>query len=349
MNPATMSALNIVFSKLEKFTGNGNVNLNEWLKNFERCCVIADKQDDLVRGQILMLCVGGRAKACLDQFEDSKQEPQKFSALKEQLKAIFDSPSDREAKMADFEQRIQHVDESEEEFMTSLLQTFRAANPSAKNEEIDRAVKRKFLQGIPVNLRRNLFIFCHNPYDTEVSIQDLLKASRDAIVHLSTSTSGPFEEQSPSKVLAASPTTSPPAPSTPLADTTLDAIMMLSSKFDEQAKITNKKLEAQQDEINALRSQFPVPVSQYQQFQQSGRPQRPRYTQNSRMPFQHPPTQFQPDRFRTSQSSSDVNIRCHFCHGLNHFKRDCLAFRQQQQQPHFEKSNQHSENFWGSR
>ena len=116
-----MSALNIVFSKLEKFTGNANVNLNEWLKSFERCCVIADKEDDLVRGQILLLCVSGRAKACLDQFEDSKQEPQKFSALKEQLKAIFDSPSDREAKMADFEQRIQNIDESEEEFMTSLI------------------------------------------------------------------------------------------------------------------------------------------------------------------------------------------------------------------------------------
>jgi len=43
-----------------------------------------------------MLCVSGRAKACLDQFEDSQQEPQKFSTLKEQLKAIFDSPSDRE-------------------------------------------------------------------------------------------------------------------------------------------------------------------------------------------------------------------------------------------------------------
>ena len=76
-----MSALNIVFSKLEKFTGNGTVNLNQWLKSFERCCVIADKKDDLVQGQILMLCVDGRAKACLDQFEDAKKEPQKYSAL----------------------------------------------------------------------------------------------------------------------------------------------------------------------------------------------------------------------------------------------------------------------------
>ncbi len=96
--------------------------------------------------------------------------------------------------------------------MTSLIQTFRAANPSAENEEINRAVKRKFLQGIPVNLRRNLFIFCKNPYDPTVSPQDLLKASRDAIVHLSASTSGPFDEKYPSKVLAASPTTRPPPP-----------------------------------------------------------------------------------------------------------------------------------------
>ena len=132
-----------------------------------------------------MLCVDGRAKACLEQFEDAKKEPQKYSALKNQLQEIFDSPSDREAKMSNFEQRIQRVNESEEEFMTNLLQTFRAANPSAKDDEIDRAVKRKFLQGIPVSLRRNLFIFCQNPYAAEVTPQDLLKASRDAIVPLS--------------------------------------------------------------------------------------------------------------------------------------------------------------------
>ena len=96
--------------------------------------------------------------------------------FEKQLQEVFDSPSDREAKMSEFEQRIQNVNESEEEFMTSLLQTFRAANPSAKDDEIDRAVKRKFLQGIPPTLRRNLIIFCQNPYDDKVTPQDLLKA-----------------------------------------------------------------------------------------------------------------------------------------------------------------------------
>ena len=61
-----MSALYFVFSKLEKFTSNRSLDLRTWLRNFERCCVIAEKKDDLVKGQILMLCVDGRARAILD-------------------------------------------------------------------------------------------------------------------------------------------------------------------------------------------------------------------------------------------------------------------------------------------
>ena len=65
-----MSSFKIIFSKLEKFTGDGDINLQQWLLNFDRCCVIAEKSDDLMVGRILMLCVDGRAKAILDQFED---------------------------------------------------------------------------------------------------------------------------------------------------------------------------------------------------------------------------------------------------------------------------------------
>ena len=118
-----MSALNIVFSKLEKFTGNGSLDLCTWLRNFERCCVIAEKKDDFVKGQILMLCVDGRARAILDQYEEEKATPQKFTDLKKQLEEIFDSPADWDAKMTEFETRIEHIDETEEEFMTALLQT----------------------------------------------------------------------------------------------------------------------------------------------------------------------------------------------------------------------------------
>ena len=47
--------------------------------------------------------------------------------------------------MMEFKTRIQHVDETDEEFMTALLQLYRAANPEAKSEVVHSAVKRKFL------------------------------------------------------------------------------------------------------------------------------------------------------------------------------------------------------------
>ena len=177
-------------------------------------------------------------------------------------------------------------------------------------------------------------------WNDKVTAQDLLKATRNAIVHLSTPTST-TDEHSPPKVLAASPVCPPATPPAP-ADPTLDAIMMLSSKFDKQAKITEMKLEAQQDQINALKSQLPHSPPAQQQYIQPSRQQRPRFTPSSRGQFQRSSAQFQSGGFQ-QQSAPDVNIRCHFCHGLNHFKRDCLAFKQQSQ------PNQQSENYWGSR
>ena len=179
----SMSSFDIIFSKLEKFTGDGNIDLRQWLRNFDRCCVIAEKSEDLVVGQILMLCVDGRAKAVLDQFEEEKGDPQKYTELKKQLNAIFDF--NREAHMTAFERFVQKIGESEEKFMTRLLLLYKAADPQAKTNVIIHAVKLKFLQGISDTFRRNIFIFCSNPYDDKVSHQDLLKASHDASVHLS--------------------------------------------------------------------------------------------------------------------------------------------------------------------
>ena len=126
-----MSALNIVFSKLEKFTGNGSLDLRTWLRNFERCSVIADKKDDLVKGQILMLCVDGRPRAILDQYEEVKATPQKFTDLKKQPEEIFDSPADREAKMTEFETSIQHVDETVISLQTANETTIQQAHHPA--------------------------------------------------------------------------------------------------------------------------------------------------------------------------------------------------------------------------
>ena len=199
-----------------------------------------------------MLCVDERARAILDQYEEQKGFPQKFTDLKKQLEEIFDSPADREAKMTEFETRIQHVDETEEEFMTVLLQLYHAAKPEAKSEDANSAVKRKFLHGINDTLRRNIFIFCTNPFSDDVSPQALLKASRDAVVHLSASVSS--SSSTPAKpslsAQAAVFTTASAAALTPQ----LDNVLALTQLAD-QAKITNAKLDhqQQQQEINFLR------------------------------------------------------------------------------------------------
>ena len=119
--------------------------------------------------KILMLCVNGRAKALLDQFEKEQGDPQNYIELKKQLNAVFDSDSradsDCEVHMIAFERCVQRIGESEEDFMTHLLQLYKAADPQAKTNVINHAIKCKFLQGISDTLRRNIFIFCSNPYD----------------------------------------------------------------------------------------------------------------------------------------------------------------------------------------
>ena len=174
--------MNVVFNKLEKFSGNAD--LNTWLKNFERCCVVTNKTDDLVKGQLLMLFVDGQAKAVLEELEEVKEAPQKFSDSVTKLKEVFHTVAAREAKMADFEVRTQRIAESEDEFMLVLVKLFRSANPAADSPTLDVAVKRKFLQGISPSLRRGIFVFCNDPYAAAVSREQLLQHCRKVRVHL---------------------------------------------------------------------------------------------------------------------------------------------------------------------
>ena len=320
-----MSSFNIIFSKLEKFTGDGHIDLRQWLRNFDRCCVIAEKSDDLVVGQILMLCVDGRAKAVLDQFEEEQGDPQKYSELKKQLNAVFDSDSDREAHMTAFERCVQRIGESEEEFMTHLLQLYKAADPQAKTNVINHAVKRKFLQGISDTLRRNIFIFCSNPYDEKVSHQDLLKASRDASVHLSL----------PSTVATAVPDAVLTAANP--SDKTLEAVLSLSSKFEKQNQLAMRKFNEQQEQINAIKQQLPFRPSPQRGTSVFHFPRR-----SHEQPRRGFSRSFMGDsQMHPTQGRGRQPIRCYFCNGLNHIQRDCLAFRQQQA------SSQQSGNFWG--
>ena len=179
---------------MDKFTGLGpGPDLQAWLTNFEHCCTITEKIDNLIQGQLLMLSVEGRALAILERLKNEKGSQMKYSDLKKALKAVFDSPADREAHTTTFETRLQGLNETEEEFMLILVKLYKAANPKVKAEDLNRKIKRKLLYGIPGPLRHNLFIFCNNPLDDSVSHQDLLQAARDAKVHLSCSTTSTSE------------------------------------------------------------------------------------------------------------------------------------------------------------
>ena len=155
---------------------------------------------------------------------------------KETITCVFDSATDREAKMTEFERHIQKLDESEDKLMTNLLQLFCVANPEAKTEEINCAAKRKFLQGISDELQRNIFIFCNHPFHDKVSHQYLLKACHYAAVYLATTRSSPASDQAISPAVLAARNLSP-APSSS-DDTTLQAVLSLSNKLEEQTRLT---------------------------------------------------------------------------------------------------------------
>ena len=139
---ATQSSLGILFTKLEKFSDTDSTDLVTWIRNFERCCIIAGKTDDMVKGQLLMLFVEGKAKAILEELEESNGgDPQTFSTCKTALEGVFDTVASREAKMAAFETRVMQIQETEEEFMLELTKLYRAANPTITGKPLQQTLK----------------------------------------------------------------------------------------------------------------------------------------------------------------------------------------------------------------
>ena len=148
-----------IFSKLEKFDGKGDVDLASWLRSFDRCCTIAQKDDDLVRGQLLLLCLDGQALAVAEQLEKEKRAQQKYSEIKVRLEAVFKTTERKEAKMVAFENRFQKLEENEDEFMLSLVKMYRATDPGATEAIATKAIKRRFIQGIANEVRQSIYIF----------------------------------------------------------------------------------------------------------------------------------------------------------------------------------------------
>ena len=67
---------------------------------------------------------------------------------------------------------------------TCWLTLFKATNHDVKPEDVNKVMKRKFLNGISADLHHNVFIFCNTPLDDSFGHQDLLKAIRDTHLHL---------------------------------------------------------------------------------------------------------------------------------------------------------------------
>ena len=61
--------------------------------------------------------------------------------------------------MVSFENSIQKLNESEEKFMFDLVKLYHSANPNTSAANLDVAVKRKFLVGIPPSLKCAI-LFC---------------------------------------------------------------------------------------------------------------------------------------------------------------------------------------------
>ena len=175
---------NNVFNRIDKFNGK-DTDLASWIRTFDHACTIANKTDDLVRGQWLMLCLTGQALAVGEQLEEETKAQQPYTALKARLESVFNTTASREAKMVEFENRIQGISESEDEFMLSLVKLYKAANPDAADPATTLAIKRKFMNGISQELRRCTYIFCKEPFDAGVTYQDLLEAARKARLQMS--------------------------------------------------------------------------------------------------------------------------------------------------------------------
>ena len=116
-----------IFNQVERFADGNGAQLKVFLTQFDRCCAVANKVDgDVpVKGTLLMLYLEGRAKAAMEEYVLTLNgvDPT-YAQLVPKLKEYFDSTSSKQISMTQFEERIQAVNESEEQFMHSLLQLY---------------------------------------------------------------------------------------------------------------------------------------------------------------------------------------------------------------------------------
>ena len=301
-----MASANIFFTKLSKFRGDLSEDLNTWLREFERCCIITNKHEPEVKGQFLMLCVEGRAKAILEKLEADEGEPQDYDILVNKLVEVFDNTTSREAKMTLFETRILKIGETEDEFMLDLVKLYRNANPNAPEITIDTAIKRKFLQGIPPSLKRNIFIFCNDPYNANVTRDQLLAACRSAKDLLS----------SDNQNHACSVISDGNKEKNDISDI-ITSIKNLSLQLETHVATTNEKINENSQHIAAITRDF-----ESNPRKRDVAPFSPR--RNFRGNFNYRGSRFSSNQERRSYPTDERTITCFKCGGKNHYAKHCL-------------------------
>ena len=306
---ATNSNISI-FQKLEKYSGELSNDLPSWLRGFERCCVIAGKTEDLVKGQLLLLCLSGRALAVAEGLEEEKGTPQNFTELKAKLEAVFNSAADKELKQEEFEKRHMKIDETEEEFMLDLVKLYRSANPDSADPEKCRNVKRKFLNGIPSNLKRNVFVFCNDPHSTTVSVDNLLEAVRKAKLYIS-------ERDNTSESINVVESERVESESSIL----LKAIDGLRQSLDTHIRTTTEQFNEQDMRINAVTNDRTRPdIDERRERSSSSFNHEQSNRGNERSSERGRPTR------RGNRGGRDPPT-CYNCRQPNHIARDCRAPR----------------------
>ena len=316
------TSVSYIFSTLEKFSDDSKVTLSQWLRKFDRCCIVAKKADGAegnVKGQLLLLYVEGRARAILDDYEDSLGGvPQTYDALAEKLREHFESALTREQAMKSFEGRVQGLSESEEEFMLELAKLYSLANPThAANIKLA-AVKRKFMNGISAELRRNVFIFCNNPFAAGVTRENLLAHCRNARMHLSTASSSGND-------CAAAVTAMDGANGGLIA-----AVNELTLQVKSHVEATEKRFEEVGEAISVMSSSRGGNRSGFRgAFRGGYRGSRGFQRGGDSRGFQRSTNNRGNRVNNASDSNRDSNrgrgqIICHACHGPNHYARNCL-------------------------
>ena len=291
-----------VFSKLEKFDGTGD--LKSWLQKFNRCCLIAGKTENEIKGKLVMLSLSGQALAVAEQLEYERDGEQTFPQVRLRLESVFDTSAGREQKMMEFETRIQNVDESVDEFMLSLVQLYRSANPNTPDNEFQKAIKRKFLQCVSPELRRAIFVYNSDPHSNIVNYQRLLEYARSAKLNLVT-------EQPPAAVNvinSASEGASAISAQSNSNEQLLQAINNLSDKISEHLTISQDQM------VNA------ISANHTQSNRSSGRGRGQRSGRGRGY--------YSGTRSRGSSQRGRYNdgnpVRCHKCNGPNHIAPHCM-------------------------